>query len=343
MSFASSRRAQGEEAELASSARAADECGPARAGCVGCGGFRFGRWRRGNEARGRAAAPVAACRRKGARRPRPRRARSNPLSLSCKRRASELDALLARLDGEPGQLEQVEERLFALRAAARKYHVAWTRSTGLRLDHRSRSSHRLVRAANPLRPLKRRSSARVHVLQERAASLSAARGEGREAPRSRRRSGARPAEARQRALSRRADAAAEADPDAHGLERVAFEIATIEGAAFGGLAKIASGGELARFRARAQGCARRSKSAGRARVRRGGPRRRRRRGRGRGRTAAAAGGDDAGASGHPFAAGRCACGQALPHRARPRTRPACASFHRMNVSRSSRGCSRARK
>src|SRR5207248_5137625 len=34
---------------------------------------------------------------------------------------------------------------------------------------------------------------------------------------------------------------------ASGLERIAFEVATVEGAAFGGLAKIASGGELARF------------------------------------------------------------------------------------------------
>ena len=32
-----------------------------------------------------------------------------------------------------------------------------------------------------------------------------------------------------------------------GLEKIAFEVATVEGAAFGGLAKIASGGELARF------------------------------------------------------------------------------------------------
>ena len=32
-----------------------------------------------------------------------------------------------------------------------------------------------------------------------------------------------------------------------GLERVGFEVATVEGAAFGALAKIASGGELARF------------------------------------------------------------------------------------------------
>jgi len=34
---------------------------------------------------------------------------------------------------------------------------------------------------------------------------------------------------------------------ANGLERVAFEVATLENAAFGSLARIASGGELARF------------------------------------------------------------------------------------------------
>jgi DNA repair protein RecN (Recombination protein N) len=34
---------------------------------------------------------------------------------------------------------------------------------------------------------------------------------------------------------------------AHGLDKIAFEVATVEGAEFGGLARIASGGELARF------------------------------------------------------------------------------------------------
>ena len=37
------------------------------------------------------------------------------------------------------------------------------------------------------------------------------------------------------------------DESAAGLERVSFEVATVEGAPFGPLAKIASGGELARF------------------------------------------------------------------------------------------------
>jgi DNA repair protein RecN (Recombination protein N) len=34
---------------------------------------------------------------------------------------------------------------------------------------------------------------------------------------------------------------------AHGLEKIAFEVATVEGAPFGPLTRIASGGELARF------------------------------------------------------------------------------------------------
>jgi DNA repair protein RecN (Recombination protein N) len=40
---------------------------------------------------------------------------------------------------------------------------------------------------------------------------------------------------------------ADDDAGAHGVERVVFEIATVEGAEFGALAKIASGGELSRF------------------------------------------------------------------------------------------------
>ena len=39
----------------------------------------------------------------------------------------------------------------------------------------------------------------------------------------------------------------EDDANASGLERVGFEVATVEGAAFGPIGRIASGGELARF------------------------------------------------------------------------------------------------
>src|SRR5262245_14583150 len=50
----------------------------------------------------------------------------------------ELHALLSRLEGEPGQLEQVEERLFSLRAAARKYHVGVDALDGLRADYEAK-------------------------------------------------------------------------------------------------------------------------------------------------------------------------------------------------------------
>ena len=54
------------------------------------------------------------------------------------------------------------------------------------------------------------------------------------------------AQARPCQIPRRAERRSKTD-GAQGLERVAFEVATVEGAPFGSLTKIASGGELARF------------------------------------------------------------------------------------------------
>src|SRR5438270_602776 len=45
---------------------------------------------------------------------------------------SGLEELLARLDAGPGKLEQIEERLFAIRAASRKYRVALDALAGVR-------------------------------------------------------------------------------------------------------------------------------------------------------------------------------------------------------------------
>ena len=53
------------------------------------------------------------------------------LALVQEARAS-LESLLAQLQSEPGKLEQIEERLFGLRAAARKYHVPVGGLAGLR-------------------------------------------------------------------------------------------------------------------------------------------------------------------------------------------------------------------
>jgi DNA repair protein RecN (Recombination protein N) len=159
---------------------------------------------------------------------------------------SELEALLAKLENNPAKLEIVEERLFALRAAARKYHVP----------------------VDSLRRLRDEFETKLGALDAGGASIAAAEAEVT-------RTGQLYAAAATALSARRIAAAknlenavakefaplklgaarfrvaihplAEDTAGAHGFERVAFEIATIEGASFGPLAKIASGGELARF------------------------------------------------------------------------------------------------
>jgi DNA repair protein RecN (Recombination protein N) len=157
-----------------------------------------------------------------------------------------LDALLARLEGEPGQLEQVEERLFALRAAARKYHVGVEALEGLRADYERKlallggSGDSIAAAEAEVRQARSRFS-------ESGAALSSAR-----ATAARLLEAAVATELAPLKLGTARFRVAlipleESDAGAHGFERVAFEISTVEGAGFGGLAKIASGGELARF------------------------------------------------------------------------------------------------
>jgi DNA repair protein RecN (Recombination protein N) len=156
----------------------------------------------------------------------------------------ELDSLLARLEGEPGQLEQVEERLFALRAAARKYHVSVDALDGLKVDYESKLAS-LGAGGDSVAAAEAEVASTRGRFQERAASLSAARAKA-----AKRLEAVVASELTPLKLGNarfRVALPPLTEPDAHGLERVTFEIATIEGAAFGGLAKIASGGELARF------------------------------------------------------------------------------------------------
>jgi DNA repair protein RecN (Recombination protein N) len=158
----------------------------------------------------------------------------------------ELDSLLSRLDTDTGSLERKEERLFALRALARKYGVVPDQLPATRDDYVARQEA-LISGGDQIK------KADAKVAATRDAYLAAAR------KLSKARSGA--------ARKLEAAVAAELAPlklghakfrvalepleddkgAATGLERIAFEVATVEGAAFGGLAKIASGGELARF------------------------------------------------------------------------------------------------
>ena len=158
----------------------------------------------------------------------------------------ELDAFLSRLEADPMTLERKEERLFALRAAARKYGVQPDALPRVLAEFRTK--HEAIGGGDA-------------GLKKAAAAVTAAHTAYRAA-------GLKLSKAREAAAkSLEASVANELTPlklghakfraaltplsedeaSVSGLERVAFEIATVEGAAFGPLTRIASGGELARL------------------------------------------------------------------------------------------------
>ncbi|HLY04187.1 MAG TPA: DNA repair protein RecN [Rhizomicrobium sp.] len=157
----------------------------------------------------------------------------------------ELDGLLAQLDVDSGLLEKKEERLFGLRAAARKYAVQpaalprLLREYEAKLETISGGDERLKHLAAEVRRARDDYLSGARTLSE-ARKAAAARLEA--------------AVARELAPLKLGNARFRAELEAlgdegnaNGLERVSFEVATVEGAGFGALVKIASGGELARI------------------------------------------------------------------------------------------------
>ncbi|HEY5347250.1 MAG TPA: DNA repair protein RecN [Rhizomicrobium sp.] len=156
----------------------------------------------------------------------------------------ELDAFLSRLEFEPDELEKTDDRLYALRAASRKYGVpcdALPRVLGEFLTKREA----LDGGGAALKKAQGAVAAVRAAYREAAQKLSGLR-----AGSARRLESAVAAELAPLKLGHakfRVTLESLAEESANGLERVGFEVATVEGAAFGSLAKIASGGELARF------------------------------------------------------------------------------------------------
>ncbi|HET7334540.1 MAG TPA: DNA repair protein RecN, partial [Rhizomicrobium sp.] len=157
----------------------------------------------------------------------------------------ELESLLSRLEVDTGDLERKEERLFALRALARKYAVTADELPRVLLDFQNKldgidggggklkAAEVAVATAHKafLETAKRLSAARAAAAKKLEAAVM-----GELVP-------LKLGHAKFRvALEPVGEVGA-----ATGLEKVAFELATLDGAAFGPLTKIASGGELARF------------------------------------------------------------------------------------------------
>jgi DNA repair protein RecN (Recombination protein N) len=158
----------------------------------------------------------------------------------------ELDSLLSRLDTDTGTLEKKEERLVALRALARKYGVTPEELPALAADYAARQDA-LAGGGDHIRKAEGAVAAARDIYLRAAGKLSKAR-----AAAARKLEAAVAAELEPLKLghARFRVALEPLDEDryaASGAERVAFEVATVAGAAFGGLARIASGGELARF------------------------------------------------------------------------------------------------
>ena len=150
------------------------------------------------------------------------------------------------IDAEPGRLEAVEERLYALRDLARKHRVESDALPGLRetlvarlaaIEQRGDVQARHERAVAEAREAYMTAAAALAKARAQAA-LELDRAILAELP---------PLRLEKARFKTRLEPLAEAEWSADGMERVAFEVATNPGTPLGPIARIASGGELARF------------------------------------------------------------------------------------------------
>lgn len=157
-----------------------------------------------------------------------------------------LAAAVRALEADPARLEQVETRLFELRAVARKHKVEAEALPDLAEALKARAAA-LVAGEDSLAALTAAVAAAQRHYKATAAALSAARAKA---------AARLDAAVAGELMPLKLDAArfrtgiaalAEAEWGPDGCERVEFEIATNPGADFAPLIKIASGGELSRF------------------------------------------------------------------------------------------------
>ena len=158
----------------------------------------------------------------------------------------ELQHAAADMDLDVGELDALEERLFALRAAARKHGVAVDALAELR-DRFAARLAALADQGDALAELAAEANrARADFLQA-GERLSTARREAAGALDAAVAAELPPLKLEKARFATQAAALPEADWGPDGIDRVQFTVATNPGAPPGPLTRIASGGELARF------------------------------------------------------------------------------------------------
>jgi len=159
---------------------------------------------------------------------------------------AEVDAAAAAFDFEPGRLDKAEERLFALRAAARKLNTTVPALPGLRI--RLREQLRLIEdGAEALTAAERETSAAREAYDIAAVFLTSAREAAAERLTTAVMSELAPLKLERARFRVAFEPVADNRRGPLGVETVRFQIATNVGDDFGPLDAIASGGELARF------------------------------------------------------------------------------------------------
>jgi len=157
-----------------------------------------------------------------------------------------LQALGAALDHDTQRLETVDERLFALKALARKHGVA-VESLGQVHDRMAEQLAALEGQGGGAERLKQAADAARQAFTAAAAVLTRGRTEAAAALDRAVAAELRPLKLERTRFETRLSPLAQDTWSETGAERVAFEVATNPGAPLGPIERIASGGELARF------------------------------------------------------------------------------------------------
>ena len=159
---------------------------------------------------------------------------------------AEVDAAANALDFEPGRLDKAEERLFALRAAARKLNTTVHALPALRVSLREQL--RLIEdGAEALVAAERETSAAREAYDIAATFLTSAREAAAERLTTAVMSELAPLKLERARFRVAFEPVTDGRRGPLGVETVRFQIATNAGDDFGPLDAIASGGELARF------------------------------------------------------------------------------------------------
>jgi DNA repair protein RecN (Recombination protein N) len=156
-----------------------------------------------------------------------------------------LEAALRTADFDPAELERIEERLFALRAAGRKYNVPVDELAALAAKYQSDIA--LIDAGEErLKELETAARAAEFAYRTAANALSKARAKAAAALDKTVNRELKPLKLERAKFSTEIESNAAA-AGSHGIDRVEFWVQTNPGTKPGPLMKIASGGELARF------------------------------------------------------------------------------------------------